>query len=164
MAEDSGDCFTLDSNTHPADFLEWLVKISNVDVGHFCQSRKDDGTLVVNIKCQRGSSPPFLCNDLSVVVNTLHYQGRASYTLSLEMQGGSYREHFETDLFPYKDFHDIAFYDVIGIGEHFADYLQVREGSYGVGDVFATFTNRERAFKNTYSIPIRMEPEAPTAV
>jgi hypothetical protein len=44
----ANDCLTLDSDTHPADVLEWLAKI--LEPGHYCQSRDADGKLVLNVE------------------------------------------------------------------------------------------------------------------
>lgn len=51
----ANDCLTLDSDTHPADVLEWLAKI--LEPGHYCQSRDADGKLVLNVEYTGGTMP-----------------------------------------------------------------------------------------------------------
>jgi hypothetical protein len=51
----SEDCLKINSDTHPADILEWLAKI--LEPGHYCQSRDADGKLVLNVDYTGGAIP-----------------------------------------------------------------------------------------------------------
>lgn len=51
----SEDYLKINSDTYPADILEWLAKI--LEPGHYCQSRDADGKLVLNVDYTGGAIP-----------------------------------------------------------------------------------------------------------
>jgi len=51
----SKDFLKINSDTYPADILEWLAKI--LEPGHYCQSKDADGKLVLNVDYTGGAVP-----------------------------------------------------------------------------------------------------------
>jgi hypothetical protein len=119
---DGADCLTLTVDTHPADLLKWLEKISTA--GHFCQSPSEDGTLVPNIECQPEGREPFLCNDLWLV--TLFYQTSGRFVLLFGCDASRaiiYKHVGASFTFGEGEFPDASNHK-IRVDEHFGGILQ----------------------------------------
>jgi hypothetical protein len=123
---DDGDCLTLTVDTHTADLLKWLEKISTA--GHFCQSASDDGTLAPTVQCHPFALEPFVCTDLEISIGTvcddiygryvLFLQSRAARAIIYKMEGASF--FLGDEIRPVEE----GINDRVRVDDHFAGILQ----------------------------------------
>lgn len=151
MAANSSDCLNLDSDTHPADILEWLAKI--LEPGHYCQSRDADGKLVLNVDYTGGAIPGGAFPSGTHIKFTslrVGLERRKDWNLVFSLTSGNFiLAVFEADrswlAFPSTTVNPAK--TGLLVGESFAGLLQDNSGTWEAR-VLSLFNTRSHTFKN----------------
>lgn len=137
----ANDCLTLDSDTHPADVLEWLAKI--LEPGHYCQSRDADGKLVLNVEL---TVPSLISVKITKLMVYLERWDNCKIDFRLYVGGmtaAAFR--FEPHLTANADSEQLI--RGLLVDESFADLLQDKLGTWEAG-AFCILSDRSLFFTN----------------
>jgi hypothetical protein len=156
----SEDCLKINSDTHPADILEWLAKI--LEPGHYCQSRDADGRLVLNIKYTGG--PISLDTHIKLTNLMVWLEQRKDWNLVLSLTSGDFiLAVFEADCSAPKTQTGVPAQELKTgslVGESFSHLLQEDSCSWEAM-ALSIFNTRSLTFQNLCGPFSRLTPILP---